>query len=369
MTGVVLILMVDDDRIDRLAIRRAIEQSDLTAEIIEASTATEALEICAAAKTRFDCWLLDHALPDITGTELTRRLREAGDLTPIILVTGQIGQHSEELLQAAVDAGITDFLPKSDLSPRRLALRIRFAIRIGRAEAASQRSLEEANQAARARDDVLAVVSHDLRGPLHAIGLACEALHDEVTGAAVRYLGAIERASQRAERLITDLLEASAIENGALQLARAAVDAGAIVRQATADYELQVKETGGKLTAKLPEGSTLVSADRDRVLQVLGNLIGNALKHARGAPIEISLERTGRDAVIAVRDNGPGIADAELPHVFDRYWHGRAKKGGAGLGLAIAKGIVDAHGGQIVVASKQGAGAEFSFTLPLAPPR
>jgi signal transduction histidine kinase len=216
---------------------------------------------------------------------------------------------------------------------------------------------------------VLAVVSHDLRGPLHAIGLACEALHDEVTGAAVRYLGAIERASQRAERLITDLLEASAIENGALQLARAAVDAGAIVRQATADYELQVKETGGKLTAKLPEGSTLVSADRDRVLQVLGNLIGNALKHARGAPIEISLERTGRDAVIAVRDNGPGIADAELPHVFDRYWHGRAKKGGAGLGLAIAKGIVDAHGGQIVVASKQGAGAEFSFTLPLAPPR
>jgi CheY-like chemotaxis protein len=191
MTGVVRILMVDDDRIDRLAIRRAIEQSDLTAEIIEASTATEALETSAAATSRFDCWLLDHALPDITGTELTRRLREAGDLTPIILVTGQIGQHSEELLQAAVDAGITDFLPKSDLSPRRLALRIRFAIRIGRAEAASQRSLEEANQAARARDDVLAVVSHDLRGPLHAIGLACEALHDEVTGAAVRYLGAI----------------------------------------------------------------------------------------------------------------------------------------------------------------------------------
>ena len=369
MTAVVRILMVDDDRVDRLAIRRAIEQSDLTAEIVEASTAAEALEHAAAAPRGFDCWLLDHALPDITGTELTRQLRDRGDLTPIILVTGQTGPHSEELLQAAVDAGITDFLPKSDLSPRRLALRIRFAIRIGRAEAESQRLVLEANQSARARDDVLAVVSHDLRGPLHAIGLACEALHDEVTGTALRHLGAIERASQRAERLITDLLEASAIENGALQLARSAVDAAAIVRQATADYELQVKETGGKLTAKLPDGSTLVSADRDRVLQVLGNLIGNALKHARGAPIEISLERTGRDAVIAVRDNGPGIADAELPHVFDRYWHGRTKKGGAGLGLAIAKGIVDAHGGQLVVSSKQGAGAEFSFTLPLAPPR
>ena len=357
------ILVIDDDLVDRLAIRRAVEQSDLDAEVDEASNASEALRKGTAS---FDCWLLDHDLPGITGTELTRQLREQGDLTPVVLVTGQ---HNEELLQSAIDAGITDFFPKGDLSPRRLALRVRFAIRIGRAEGESQKSLKAANLAARARDDVLAVVSHDLRGPLHAIGLACEALRDEVRGDAVRYLGAIERASQRAERLISDLLEASAIENGVLTLARASVDAGSIVRQATADYELLVKEAGGRISAKLPDGSTVVSADRDRVLQVLGNLIGNALKHARGTPIEISLERNGKDAVIAVRDAGPGITESELPHVFDRYWHGRTRKGGAGLGLAIAKGIVDAHGGRIEVASSQGAGARFSFTLPLAPPR
>jgi signal transduction histidine kinase len=316
---------------------------------------------------KFDCWLLDHDLPGMTGTELTRQLRGAGDHTPVILVTGQ---HDEELLQAAVDAGITDFIPKTDLSPRRISLRIRFAIRIGRAEAESQRSVQAANQATRARDDVLAVVSHDLRGPLHTITLACDALRGEVTGAAPhRHIEMIERALQRGARLITDLVEASAIENGGLTLARASVDASAIVRNAVADHELLVKETGSKITAKLPTGSTLVTADRDRVLQVLGNLIGNALKHARGAPIEISLERNNQNAVIAVRDAGPGITDSELPHVFDRYWHGRTKKGGAGLGLAIAKGIIDAHGGRIAVASKQGAGAEFSFTLPLAPPR
>src|SRR5690606_34070249 len=130
----------------------------------------------------------------------------------------------------------TDFIPKHDLSPRRLALRIKFAIRIGRAEAESARAIERATAAARARDEVLAVVSHDLRGPLHAISLATEALRDEVNGSAARYLGAIERASARAERLIADLLEASAIENGALQLTRGPVDAGAIVRQAAADY-------------------------------------------------------------------------------------------------------------------------------------
>ena len=361
MNELVKILMIDDDVVDRLAIRRALEQSGLNTDIDEVSSADEAL--ARIGSHTYDCLLLDHDIPGTSGVELTKQLRSRGNLTPVVFVTGQ---QNEELLQAAVDAGVTDFFPKGDLSPRRLALRIRFAIRIGRAEAESARSVAAANQAARARDDILAVVSHDLRGPLHAISLACEALREEIPYEATRYLGAIERASARAERLIRDLLEASAIENGALTLNRGTVDASAIVKQAAADHELLVKESGGLIVAHVPEEATLVSADRDRVLQVLGNLIGNALKHARGAPIDISLQRNGKVAVIAVRDRGPGITDSELPHVFDRYWSGRTRKGGAGLGLAIAKGIVDAHGGRLDVASKAGEGSEFSFTLPLA---
>jgi two-component system sensor histidine kinase/response regulator len=354
------VLMIDDDRVDRLAIRRALEQSGLAVDLQEAASAEEALE--KVTTNTYDCLLLDHDLPGKSGTAMAALLRERGNHTPIVLVTGQ---QNEELLEAAVESGVTDFFPKGDLSPRRLALRIRFAVRIGRAEASSARAVEAAMQAARARDDVLAVVSHDLRGPLHAISLACEALREEASGDP-RYLGAIERASARAERLIADLLEASAIENGALTLTRGAVDATSIVKQAAADHELLAKETGGRITATVPDEQTLVSADRDRVLQVLGNLIGNALKHARGAPIEISIARADSEAIIAVRDSGPGISDAELPHVFDRYWHGRTKKGGAGLGLAIAKGIIEAHGGRVAVASKRGEGSEFKFTLPLA---
>jgi signal transduction histidine kinase len=361
MTERVRLLVIDDDLVDRLAIRRAVEQSGLSAEVDEVSDANEAHAQVTARE--YDCLLLDQDLPGISGSELARQLREAGNLVPIVLVTGT---QSEELLQEAVDAGVTDFIPKHDLSPRRLALRVKFAIRIGRAEAETSRALDRANAASRARDEVLAVVSHDLRGPLHAISLACEALRDEIQGPSGRYLGAIERAITRGERLITDLLEASAIENGALQLARSAVDAGSIIRQAAADHELVAKENGVRISARMPEEQVVVSADRDRVLQVLGNLIGNSLKHAKGAPIELLVERRDREAVIAVLDRGPGIAAAELPHVFDRYWSGRTKKGGAGLGLAIAKGIVSAHGGHISVDSKFGDGTRFSFTLPLA---
>jgi signal transduction histidine kinase len=356
------LLVVDDDLVDRLAIRRAVEQSGLDASIEEASDSAEAL--LKVGTCEFDCVLLDQDLPGLSGVDIAKQLRTNGNLVPIVFVTGR---QDEELLERAVAAGITDFIPKGDLSPRRLGLRIKFAIRIGRAEAESLRSLERANDAARARDEILAVVSHDLRGPLHAISLATEALRDEIQGSAARYLGAIERASARAERLIHDLLEASAIENGALALSRAPVDAASILRQAAADHELLAKESGGKITAIVPEEQIVVHADRDRVLQVLSNLIGNSLKHAKGTSIELTIERKEREAIVVVRDHGPGIAPAELPHVFDRYWSGRTKKGGAGLGLAIAKGIVSAHGGRIAVDNTaDDRGAKFFFTLPLA---
>jgi signal transduction histidine kinase len=361
MNGRIRLLVIDDDLVDRLAIRRAVEQSGLDASIEEAGNADEALAKVSAGA--FDCLLCDQDLPGLSGIELTRKLRQAGHRMPIVFVTGR---EAEEVLIAAIEAGVTDFIPKNDLSPRRLGLRVQFAIRIGMAEAESAQAIAKATAAARARDEILAVVSHDLRGPLHAISLATEALRDEISGPAARYLGAIERASTRAERLITDLLEASAIENGALQLTRAPIDAGAILKQAAAEHELLVKESGSKIITHIPDDPIVVQADRDRVLQVLGNLIGNSLKHAKGAPIELVLQRRDDAAVVAVRDHGPGIPQTELPHIFDRYWSGRQKKGGAGLGLAIAKGIVSAHGGKIVVDSQQGSGAEFQFTLPLA---
>ena len=351
------ILVVSGDLAHRATLRRALEQTALGGEIEEVADAPGACALLAARP--FDCVLVEQSVLAIA------EVRAASASTPIVIFCTT---RDEDTLRRAIDAGVTDFVTELDLSPAKLALRIRFAIRSGAAEHEQARSLSAATAAAHARDEVLAVVSHDLRGPLHAISLAADALRDEITPAGGRYLGAIDRAIARAERLIADLLDASAVENGGLALSREHVNISAIVRQAAADHELAAKEAGGYLRATVPDDPVAVRADRERVLQVLANLIGNALRHAKGAPIELAVARDNARAlaIVAVKDAGPGISPAELPHVFDRYWSGKARRGSAGLGLAIAKGIVAAHGGEIAVESREGHGATFTFTLPLA---
>ncbi|MGE5185891.1 MAG: response regulator, partial [Acidobacteriota bacterium] len=147
MTERLRLLVIDDDLVDRLAIRRAVEQSGVGADLDEASDADEAR--ARVAQREYACLLLDQDLPGISGIELAKQLRQSGNLVPIVFVTGR---QDEEVLEQAVSAGVTDFILKTDLSPRRLGLRINFAIRIGGAEAVSTRSLERANAAARARD-------------------------------------------------------------------------------------------------------------------------------------------------------------------------------------------------------------------------
>lgn len=231
----------------------------------------------------------------------------------------------------------------------------------------------ESRRAVASRDAVLAVVSHDLRSQLTGVTMSTSLLADSISqreaGAELaRPLAFIQRSAQRMVRLIQDLLDVSSIESGTLSTVQRRQPVGPLIDEAVDALRPQAVARSLRLALELPAGDRFaIEADRDRVLQVLDNLIGNAIKFSEpGGTVTLRVEPRGVELWFSVEDTGPGIAPDDLPHVFDRFWQVRRTAHlGTGLGLAIVKGIVEAHRGRIGVNSELGAGSRFWFTLPL----
>jgi signal transduction histidine kinase len=223
----------------------------------------------------------------------------------------------------------------------------------------------------RAREDTLNVVSHDLRNPLNVISLALAMLNAANTPELrQKYMTKIGRSVERMNRLIDDLLDIAKVESNALSINRAPVDVRAMINDTYEMLRPLSDEKGVKLERVIDSGLPLLSADRDRILQVFSNLLGNAVKFTPpGGKIVLAATKSRGAVRFTITDTGPGIEEEHLARVFDRYWQGgRESRQGAGLGLAIAKGIVIAHGGRIAVESKLGVGTMFWFEIPEPPP-
>jgi signal transduction histidine kinase len=230
---------------------------------------------------------------------------------------------------------------------------------------------EKARRAVADREEMLAVVSHDLRNPLANLTLNIDMLARHFDDAEPpRMLASMRRAAERMHSLIRNLMEVARIDAGRLTIEPETVRARALVEETIAVQETLAIEQSLSLAAEVPDDTCNVRCGRELILQVLANLVANAIKFTpAGGHVKVSARRTedGKEVVLSVSDTGCGIAPEELPHVFDRYWQARQRKGaGVGLGLAIAAGIVSAHGGRIWVESTVGAGSTFSFCLPAA---
>jgi signal transduction histidine kinase len=226
----------------------------------------------------------------------------------------------------------------------------------------SQRTLRE----------FLANVSHELKTPLTSIRGFSQALLDgtlDTPEERARAAGVIDAESRRLLHLVGELMDLSRIESGQQQMVKAEVRVSELLSHVRDVFALRAEEEGVAVNTA-GAGDVVVMADFDRIEQVLGNLVDNAFRHtAAGGVIELAVSNAGAGFVeLLVRDQGPGIAPRDLPHVFDRFYRSADETAGsgAGLGLAISREIVRAHGGEIRVESPPRGGSVFAFTLPLA---
>ena len=224
----------------------------------------------------------------------------------------------------------------------------------------------EAERATKSRDEIMAVLAHDLRNPMQAI-LGAAAMMAVTTDADTRrrQLAMIQRATEGMERLVADLLDMARLDSGAFVINRESVELPAVIREAVDLCESQAASRHLSLRTEIGDAIPVISADARRLLQLLSNLLGNAMKFSPPtATIVVRAGLCSRGVQLSIKDSGPGIAAENLPHIFDRFWQGHDQSAGVGLGLAICKGIVDAHGGRIWAANNEESGATFYVELP-----
>jgi PAS domain S-box-containing protein len=237
-----------------------------------------------------------------------------------------------------------------------------------------RKSVEEALQRAlAARDDVLGIVAHDLRNPLSAIILQTMVMErsgpdPERRSQTARQI--ISRSADRMNRLIQDLVEVAVVESGQLKVERERISVADLIRDAVASQALLASSSGLDVSQEVSADVHDVWGDRNRLLQVFENLIGNAIKFTQsGGHITVGAAPKEHEVLFSVADTGAGIAPQSVPYVFERFWQAAKEAGrvSAGLGLPIARGIIETLGGRIWVESTVGRGSTFFFTIPAAP--
>jgi signal transduction histidine kinase len=255
-----------------------------------------------------------------------------------------------------------------------IALAEAFGVRVALA-VDSAALYQRARRAIGARDEALAVVSHDLRNPLTAIELCVAVLRESPppsTYVMADLLGTVAESATLMKRIIQDLLDVASIDAGRLSLERRLQPLAPVIERAYGMFREAAADAGVALELdrrgldQLPEASI----DAERILQALASLLNNALKYTdSGGSATVSVVTHADWITVMVRDTGAGIAPADLPNVFDRFWQGQrsARIRSTGLGLTIARGIIEAHGGRIVVRSDLGRGSTFLFDLPVPP--
>ncbi|NJM87462.1 MAG: hybrid sensor histidine kinase/response regulator [Hydrococcus sp. RU_2_2] len=365
------VLIVDDDEVDRMAVRRALKTAGLTLEISEAYDC--AMAIAKLQDNHFDCAFIDYRLPDKDGLALVQELRDNGIKIPLIVLTGQ---GDEQIAVDLMKAGASDYLSKARISPPRLVGCLQNAMRIYQAQLEAAIATQQKEELARQKEDFVSRMTHDLRTPLIAanrmLGLFQEGLYGEIPQDMNKAIDVIVRNNQNLLEMVNNLLEVYTHEAGDKRLNLTIVDVREIVTEVSQELAPLAEEKNIRLTVDSEtesdlEAKTKVKGDRLELRRLLTNLIGNAIKFTDEGYVKVRL--IGADAVnsfvtIAVEDTGAGISPEDKTMLFERFRRGKHRRSTSGLGLYLSRRIVEAHQGTIEVESELEKGSIFWVRLP-----
>ena len=358
-------LLVDDLDENLLVLSVLLRRDGL--ELLAARSGTEALELML--QHDFALALLDVHMPEMDGFELAELMRgsERTRHIPIIFVTA--GEHDAQRIFKGYDSGAVDFLYKP-IEPRVLVNKAEVFFQLHRQKQQLAQQLVERTETLRLSEMLMAMLGHDLRGPLSAMLMSAMVLERRAENDAARQAAArIQASGKRMSRMIADLLD----------LARARLAGGIVVTPAPMDLGAVLRRVVQECLASQPErsidlhqdGDASGTWDADRLSQVASNLVGNALRHGDAAePVRVRLDGRDPASVVLTVANGGAIAADLLPHVFDPFRSGRHASGpssGLGIGLYIVQQIAAAHGGSVAVESAAASGTSFQVTLPRQP--
>lgn len=360
------VLIVDDDPSDGAALGHLLSIEGFSVQVAPHGRA--ALE--RVDERAPDVVVSDLSMPMLDGLALIDELRARDVEAPVIMVTGVNDVRSAV---AAIRGGASDYLTKPIDADALLfaierALRTRDLVREAAILRARNEELAaEAERNLRAREELLSILVHDLRGPLATIALASSP--SGIPEEPARALEIVRRAATRMARLVEDLLDLARIETGGLVLDLASHRASSVVQEAVSVLEPKASAKGVHLEV-IVDDDFVVTCAFERIVQALVNLGSNALDATpRDHHVRVIAERRGDRARFRVEDDGRGIAPEHLSRVFERGWRSsNGRHRGAGLGLAIVKGIAEAHGGSVTVQSTLGVGTAFEIEMPLLAP-
>lgn len=398
------VLIVDDDEVDRMALKRSLKGTHFDLSVSEAADADTALALIA--KASYGCIFLDYNLPGKNGLELTKAIRSRDTTVPVLVLTGQ---GDEQTAVELMKAGASDYLPKSKLSAEAIAHLMRNAIRMHQAEALVEfsnnklieknRLLEKKNkelaqqrqyiyqqnlklqEASRLKSEFLSTMSHELRTPLNAIIGFSQILlsrpKNSLSEAQSNMLMRVLANGRALLELINDILAFSKIEAGRLALEPAPLDMVELVSQAVEEVRSLALQKSLTLETEISLSHPMVENDPLRLRQVLNNLLSNAIKFTDKGGVKVRLKALPAKAqggeqpdkiIISVVDTGCGISDTERLHIFEPFHQADQKvtrrHPGTGLGLAITHSIVKMMHGDITVNTRVNEGSTFTVELP-----